>query len=337
MNNDDAIYINNLTKVYHLGGKSGSFAEPKLALDGLNLCIKTGTIFGLLGPNGAGKSTLINILAGTVLKSSGDVRILGVDIDADPKRARSLIGVVPQEIAVDTFFPVWQALEFTAGYFGIRPAQRITDHLLKSLSLQDKKNSLPQRLSGGMKRRFLMAKAMVHSPRILVLDEPTAGVDIELRDQLWEYVKKLNRDKGITVIITTHYLTEAQELCNEIAFINNGKIIKQAPKDKLLLELGSRYLDVEFEGDPDFEMMEKYKEQQYKNLQYQALGEHKIRFNLQSWHKNQNGQQVSASKEMEGSEFNQILGLLQAMNLHIKDLRLNEPDLEDLFYKIIKA
>jgi len=239
----DAIYVNNLIKEYNTGRVAN---EKKIALNGLDINIEVGSIFGLLGPNGAGKSTLINILAGTVIKTSGEVRVMGVDIDYQPKRARSLIGVVPQEIVTDTFFPLWQALEFTAGYFGIRPENRINDQLLKTLSLYDKRNSLPQRLSGGMKRRFLIAKAMVHSPRILVLDEPTAGVDIELRNQLWEYVKKLNQEQVVTIIITTHYLAEAQELCDNIAFINDGKIIKQDSKKKLLAELGSRYLDVEF-------------------------------------------------------------------------------------------
>ena len=307
-----AIDINNLTKQYVAGRAS---QEEKLALNNLNLNVEVGSIVGLLGPNGAGKSTLINILAGTVLKTSGEVRVMGVDLDKQPKKARSLIGIVPQEIVTDTFFPLWQALEFTAGYFGIRPEDRITDQLLKTLSLYDKRNSLPQRLSGGMKRRFLIAKAMVHSPKILVLDEPTAGVDIELRSQLWEYVKKLNHEQGVTIIITTHYLAEAQELCDNIAFINDGKIIKQDSKKKLLVDLGSRHFDVEFEDSFDLSKMSKS-----EDIKYQILGEHKIRFDLHT----------------ENNDFSQILEIIRSMNLKIKNLNLTEPDLEAIFHKIVK-
>jgi len=308
----DAIYINNLTKMY---GSTGANLNEKLALDNLNLTVESGSIFGLLGPNGAGKSTLINILAGTVLKTSGEVRIMGVDIDNKPKHARSLIGTVPQEITADTFFPLWQSLEFTAGYFGIKPQNRITDKLLKALNLYDKRDSLPQRLSGGMKRRFLIAKAMVHSPPILVLDEPTAGVDIELRNQLWDYVKRLNKEEGVTVIITTHYLAEAQELCNEIAFINGGKIVKQASKSKLLAESYSRHLDIEFEEIPDLTKLS-----QYKNLEYQTLEHNKIRFALKN----------------EPKEFNQIVDALHFMDFKIKDLSITAVNLEDIFHKIVK-
>lgn len=308
----DAIYVNNLIKEYNTGRVAN---EKKIALNGLDINIEVGSIFGLLGPNGAGKSTLINILAGTVIKTSGEVRVMGVDIDYQSKRARSLIGVVPQEIVTDTFFPLWQALEFTAGYFGIRPENRITDQLLKTLSLYDKRNSLPQGLSGGMKRRFLIAKAMVHSPRILVLDEPTAGVDIELRNQLWEYVKKLNQEQGVTIIITTHYLAEAQELCDNIAFINDGKIIKQDSKKKLLAELGSRYLDVEFEN-----AIDPVKVSSLKNTKLKLLNENKIRFDLHT----------------ENNDFTRILEIIHSMDLRIKNLNLSEPDLEDIFHKIVK-
>lgn len=308
----DAIYVKNLVKEYNAGRVSH---EKRLALNGLDINIEAGSIFGLLGPNGAGKSTLINILAGIVIKTSGEVKVMGIDIDKQPKKARSLIGIVPQEIVTDTFFPLWQALEFTAGYFGIKPANRITDQLLKTLSLYDKRNSLPQRLSGGMKRRFLIAKAMVHSPNILVLDEPTAGVDIELRNQLWDYVKKLNQEHGVTIIITTHYLAEAQELCDNIAFINDGKIIKQDSKKKLLAELGSRYLDVEFESAVD-----SVKVSSLQNIKLQLLNENKIRFDLHT----------------ENNDFTQILDIIHSMNLKIKNLSLNEPDLEDIFHKIVK-
>lgn len=308
----DAIYIKDLIKEYNTSRVS---KEKRLALNGLNINIEVGSIFGLLGPNGAGKSTLINVLAGTVIKNSGEVRVMGVDIDKQPKKARSLIGIVPQEIVTDTFFPLWQALEFTAGYFGIKPENRITDQLLKTLSLYDKRNSLPQRLSGGMKRRFLIAKAMVHSPKILVLDEPTAGVDIELRNQLWDYVKKLNQEHGVTIIITTHYLAEAQELCDNIAFINDGKIIKQDSKKKLLVDLGSRYLDVKFETAVD-----SVKVSGLENIKLQLLNENKIRFYLHT----------------KNNDFTRILEIIHSMDLKIKNLNLSEPDLEDIFHKIVK-
>lgn len=309
----DAIYLHNLHKIYK--SKVNNQSDNKLALDQLNLTVKSGLIFGLLGPNGAGKSTLINILAGTVVKTSGQVKIQGIDIDQQPKLARSMIGIVPQEIVTDNFFPIWQSLEFAAGYYGIKPQNRITDELLKILNLYDKRNSLPQRLSGGMKRRFLVAKAMVHSPKILVLDEPTAGVDLELRDQLWTYVKKLNKEHGVTIIITTHYLAEAQELCDEIAFINNGKIIKQDSKNKLLSDLGSRHLAVEFDGVIDHEIANKF-----VGVEYQMIDNNKMLFNLQ----------------MEQNDFRHILEAIQATNLSIKDITINEPNLEDVFHKVVK-
>ena len=228
----DAIYVKDLIKEYNTGRVS---KEKRLALNGLNINIEVGSIFGLLGPNGAGKSTLINILAGTVIKTSGEVRVMGVDIDKQPKKARSLIGIVPQEIVTDTFFPLWQALEFTAGYFGIKPENRITDQLLKTLSLYDKRNSLPQRLSGGMKRRFLIAKAMVHSPKILVLDEPTAGVDPISRRDFWDLLYR-QVARGVTVFVTTHYMDEAEH-CHRLAFI-------QRAAEDIMLQIGSDVFDI---------------------------------------------------------------------------------------------
>lgn len=235
----NALEIKNLSKTYPpTFGK-----EAKVALSDFTLNVERGSIFGLLGPNGAGKSTLINILAGTVRKSSGSAKIMGVDIDEDPRLAKYKIGVVPQEVALDTFFPVEEALEFYAGYFGIRPENRKTKEILNALGLMEKAKSFPRQLSGGMKRRFLVAKAMVHSPGLLILDEPTAGVDIELRDQLWEYVKKLN-DQGTTVILTTHYLEEAEKLCDKIGFISDGKLVKYDSKDKLLSSLSHKEIIV---------------------------------------------------------------------------------------------
>jgi len=231
----NSILLENLTKVY---------SSSKLALDNVNLAIPKGSIFALLGPNGAGKSTLINILAGTIIKTSGKAYVNGIDIDISPQSAKYEIGVVPQEITLDTFFSVRKALEIYAGYYGIRPENRKTDEILQALGLTDKAKALPRALSGGMKRRFLVAKSMVHSPGILVLDEPTAGVDIELRDQLWDYVKYLN-SQGTTIILTTHYLAEAQALCDWVAFINQGKIVLTDKKVNLMQNLGAKQLILE--------------------------------------------------------------------------------------------
>ena len=306
-----AIYIKDLVKDYDKKEAKSS----NIALDHLNLVIPQGSIFGLLGPNGAGKSTLINILAGTVVKNSGDVSIMGVDIDQMPKKARSLIGIVPQEVAFDSFFPIEQALEFTAGYFGIRPHLRKSEEILRALSLWDKRDQLPRQLSGGMKRRFLIAKAMVHSPPVLVLDEPTAGVDIELRLQLWDYVKKLNQ-QGVTIIITTHYLLEAQELCDEIAFINKGRIIKQDSKQNLLRELGTRHIDVEFSGDINLDKLTFSKQ-----TIVEALSGNRLRFKLSSMENN----------------YSALLKEISAVGVEIKDLRVLQPDLENIFHKIIET
>jgi len=210
-----AIVIDNLQKTY---------AGGKRALDGISLDVPRGGIFGLLGPNGAGKSTLINILAGLVTKTGGAATVWGFDIDEHPRNAKRSIGVVPQEILFDPFFTPREALEIEAGLYGIRKADRRTMELLRAMHLEDKADAYARTLSGGMKRRLLVAKAMVHSPPILVLDEPTAGVDVELRQQLWEFVRSLNR-QGVTVVLTTHYLEEAEQLCDRIAIINHGRLI----------------------------------------------------------------------------------------------------------------
>jgi len=215
-----AIEITDLKKTYR-DRKTG---EEKAALHGVNLTIPRGSFFGLLGPNGAGKSPLINILAGTVLKTSGTAIIDGHDITRDRKAASRAIGIVPQELVLDTFFTVRQALEITAGYYGIPKDQRRTDEIIDAMGLRDKADSPSRRLSGGMRRRLLIGKALVHTPPVLVLDEPTAGVDVELRRSLWDYVRKLNK-AGTTILLTTHYLEEAEELCDEIAIINKGNVI----------------------------------------------------------------------------------------------------------------
>lgn len=233
-----ALDIRGLRKTYD-GGK----APAKEALKGVDLCIPRGAFFGLLGPNGAGKSTLINILAGLVNKTSGEANICGFDIVSQMRAARLSIGVVPQELVVDTFFTVREALEIHAGYYGVPKAQRRTDELIEAMGLMDKADVSARRLSGGMRRRLLIAKALVHQPAVLILDEPTAGVDVELRQQLWEYVRMLNK-QGTTVLLTTHYLEEAQELCDTVAIINHGQVIANEPTKQLLARFDSKTLVV---------------------------------------------------------------------------------------------
>ncbi len=232
-----AISARGLKKTYAASKK----APAKEALKGVDLEIPAGSIFGLLGPNGAGKSTFINILAGLVRKTEGEVTIWGFDIDKNPRQSRASIGVVPQEINMDVFFTPKEALEIQAGLYGVPARSRRSMEILKALGLDDKANAYVRTLSGGMKRRLLVAKAMVHAPPILVLDEPTAGVDIELRKQLWEYVLRLHRE-GVTIVLTTHYLEEAQELCDTIAIVHQGAVVACEPTEKLVSSLDSKTL-----------------------------------------------------------------------------------------------
>lgn len=225
----NAIEIEGLRKTY--AGQKGT--GPKQALKGIDLAIPEGSVFGLLGPNGAGKSTLINILAGLVVKTAGRVRIWGFDQDVNPRQSRAAIGVMPQELNLDPFFTPRAALEVQAGLYGVPKSQRRSDEILALVGLEDKAESYARTLSGGMRRRLLLAKALVHSPQILVLDEPTAGVDIELRQMLWSNVRRLN-EQGMTIILTTHYLEEAEEMCDEIAIINHGEKVAQDSTANLL-------------------------------------------------------------------------------------------------------
>jgi len=216
------------TAAIAIDGLEKTYAGGKRALDGVTFDVPRGSVFGLLGPNGAGKSTLINILSGMVSKTGGKAAIWGFDIDAHPRNAKASIGVVPQEILFDPFFTPFETLELFAGLYGVPKSKRRSMELLRAVHLDDKANAYSRTLSGGMKRRLLVAKAMVHSPPILVLDEPTAGVDIELRQQLWAYVRELNA-QGVTIVLTTHYLEEAEELCDRIAIINHGRLIANEP------------------------------------------------------------------------------------------------------------
>ncbi|MEM6496837.1 MAG: ABC transporter ATP-binding protein, partial [Pseudomonadota bacterium] len=228
--------------------KGGDISEGKLALDGVSFDVPEGSIFGLLGPNGAGKSTLINILAGLVTKSSGTCEIWGFDIDQQRRNASRAIGIVPQEIVFDPFFTPFEVLENQGGFFGIPARLRRSEALLEAVRLADKRDAYARTLSGGMKRRLLVAKAMVHSPPILVLDEPTAGVDVELRRQLWELVTQLNSE-GVTLVLTTHYLEEAEELCDQIAIINHGKVIANKPTQELIQMARDKVVRIELAED----------------------------------------------------------------------------------------
>lgn len=234
-----AVELRGVTKIY-AGSKR---SPPKKALDNVDLFIPRGALFGLLGPNGAGKSTIINILAGLVTKTAGTARIWGIDIDADPRAARAAIGVVPQELNIDPFFTPRELLDLHAGLYGVPKSERRTDEILAAVGLTDKADAYARTLSGGMRRRLMVAKAMVHAPPVLVLDEPTAGVDIELRQQLWAHVRMLNA-RGTTILLTTHYLEEAQELCDWIAIIDRGEVVACDTTEALLRRVDAKELRV---------------------------------------------------------------------------------------------
>lgn len=294
-----AIEIRDLTKVYK-GGKK--------ALDSISLSIPRGQIYGLLGPNGAGKSTTINILAGLVNKTSGSARIWGFDIDANPRNAKNSIGIVPQEIVFDPFFTPLETLENQAGYYGVPRDRRRSMELLRAVHLQDKANAYARTLSGGMKRRLLVAKAMVHSPPILVLDEPTAGVDVQLRQQLWAYVRELNA-MGVTIVLTTHYLEEAQQLCDRIGIINHGRVIADKTTRELLSMAQEKVVQVTVDRDiataPEAPCFEKVERVDERTLTITYL---KDRANA-----------------------GQVLAAVQASGLAIVDVVTRDPDLEDVF------
>jgi len=304
---DNAVEIRDLTKVYKAQGKSGQ----KQALSGLSLDIPRGSFFGLLGPNGAGKSTLINILAGLTLKTSGTARIWDQDITEHPRAAKRAIGIVPQELNIDPYFSPREALEVQAGLYGVPKAQRRTDEILEAVGLSDKANSYARTLSGGMRRRLLVAKALVHTPPVLVLDEPTAGVDVELRRQLWAYVRKLN-DDGVTVLLTTHYLEEAEELCDRIAIINHGKLIACDETKNLMGKLDSKRVSVMLIEDlndipaPLKEFNVTLKDRRELEFTYQPS-------------------QVKSSD---------IITAVQDAGLKFAELTTKEPELEDIFVQI---
>lgn len=241
---ENAIEARHLKKIY----RAANGGDGAHALKDFSLSIPRGSIFGLLGPNGAGKSTFINILAGLVLKTSGQASIWGFDIDCNPRKARVSIGIVPQELNIDPFFTPAQLLNLQAGMYGVPKAERRTGEILAALGLTGKADAYARTLSGGMRRRLLVAKAMVHNPPILVLDEPTAGVDVELRQQLWDYVRTLHA-AGVTIVLTTHYLEEAEEMCDTIAIINHGQLIACEPTPQLLARISDKRLVIRAAGD----------------------------------------------------------------------------------------
>jgi ABC-2 type transport system ATP-binding protein len=305
--NGAAICIRNLVKEYAAQGD----APAKLALKGVSFDVPQGGIFGLLGPNGAGKSTLINIMAGLVRKTSGTIEIWGHDIDRDMRNAKLNIGIVPQEIVFDPFFTPFEVLENQGGMYGIARQLRRSEELLRAVHLADKRDAYSRTLSGGMKRRLLIAKAMVHSPPILVLDEPTAGVDVELRRQLWELVSELNAE-GVTVVLTTHYLEEAEQLCDRIAIINHGQLIANKPTRELVGTIGEKIVSITVENDvtaaPTSEAF----------ITSEKTGERTIEVTYDK-------SRVTAG---------QVLGLVRDQGYVIEDVTTREADLEDVFVQL---
>ena len=283
------------------------------ALKNLNLEVKEGEILGLLGPNGAGKSTFINILAGVTDKTSGEVIVWGFNLDKNPRQVRVSLGIVPQEINVDHFFTPKKLLDLQAGLFGVKKKDRITDTILELVALKDKSNSYTRSLSGGMKRRLLIAKAMVHDPDILILDEPTAGVDVELRANLWGNIYKLN-EQGKTIIITTHYLQEAEELCNEIAIIDKGNLIAKDTTLNIKSLIDKRQIVILFDNN---------------NFDIEPI----LKLNIE--HKLCKDKLIISYKPSE-IKFNKILESLKLSGIKIKDLKIKETKLEDVFLKLTK-
>ncbi len=308
--------IHSLTKTY----TSKISKQNKEALKGVSLQIEKGSIFGLLGPNGAGKSTLINIIAGLVNKTSGKVIINDFDLDKDPEKVRASIGIVPQEVVIDPFFNVYQTLEYYAGYYGIRKGQRRTDEILKALNLSDKADANPRRLSGGMKRRLLVAKALVHNPPIIILDEPTAGVDVELRTQLWDYVRELNK-KGATILLTTHYLEEAEELCDRIAVINHGQIIANDTTANLKSKLGVKHIIFKFDS------------QIHGGLDFLS----NCGIARQDFEKTDNDYGIKVTFNKLDTPLNKLISGFSSAGLIIKDITTEESNLEDVFKILVNS
>ena len=305
-----ALSAENLTKIY---SKNNTSNKTVLALNKLNLEVTQGEIFGLLGPNGAGKTTFINILGGTVLKTSGEVNVWGFNLDKNPRQVRASIGIVPQEVNLDPFFSPRKLLELQAGMYGVKKKDRITDTVLKLVSLEKEANSYARSLSGGMKRRLLMAKALVHQPPILFLDEPTAGVDVNLRRNLWDSVKLLNK-LGVTIILTTHYLQEAEEMCNRIGILSKGTLVALDSTKNLINRIKTKKVTFKIDSPIDF-----------KNISLKSL---KILYN--------NEYEICVSYDKNAFTMSELIEIFNKKNIKIIDISSDDGDLEDVFINITK-
>ena len=308
MNKKNVLYVKNLNKIY-----SKNSSNSIRAINNLNLEVKEGEIFGLLGPNGAGKSTFINILAGTTIKTSGEVNVWGFNLDKNPRQVRASIGIVPQEVNVDPFFTPKNLLELQAGMYGIRKKDRITDTILKLVSLEKQAESYTRALSGGMKRRLLVAKALVHKPPIIILDEPTAGVDVELRNNLWDNVKQLNKN-DVTIILTTHYLHEAEKMCDRIGILNKGNLVALDTTKNLLKKIQTKI--VKFLID---------KKVSINNSSLKSI-------NVLSSETNE----LTVSYEKNALNISEIINFINDQNIKIFDISTDDGDLEDVFIRLTK-
>ncbi len=309
MEKKNVLSVKNLNKIYSKNGSSST-----KALNNLNLEVKEGEIFGLLGPNGAGKSTFINILAGTVIKSSGKVDVWGFDLDLNPRQVRASIGIVPQEVNLDPFFSPRKLLEMHAGLYGIKKKDRITDDILKLVALDTQADSYARSLSGGMKRRLLIAKALVHQPPILFLDEPTAGVDLELRQNLWENVKILNK-QGVTIILTTHYLAEAEEMCGRIGILSKGNLVALDSTENLIDKIQTKI--VTFTTD------------KVLNTEIMNLSSLRIISN--------NSNKTTISYEKSKLNIENIISKISEQNAKILDITTDDADIEDVYLGLTKS
>ena len=309
MNKKNALKVEKLTKIY-----SKKSSQKITALNNLNLEVKQGEIFGLLGPNGAGKTTFINILAGTVIKNSGSVNVWGHDLDQNPRQVRSSIGIVPQEVVLDPFFSPRKLLELQAGLYGIPKKDRITDSILKLVSLEKQADAYARSLSGGMKRRLLIAKAMVHRPPILVLDEPTAGVDVELRQNLWNNVKELNR-QGVTIILTTHLMYEAEEMCNKIAILNKGNLVTLDTTENLLDRIKTKKII--------------FKVKKTIKINLENLNGIKLSY--------KSANEITVSYERKKHKIDEIINKVKNAGMEIHDISTDEGNLEDVFLDLTKG
>ena len=308
MNKKNVLYVKDLNKNY-----SKNSSKSVHAIKNLNLEVNEGEIFGLLGPNGAGKSTFINILAGTTIKTSGEVNVWGFNLDINPRQVRASIGIVPQEVNVDPFFTPWNILELQAGMYGIKKKDRITETILKLVSLEKQSKSYTRAMSGGMKRRLLVAKALVHRPPIVILDEPTASVDVELRNKLWDNVKQLNK-QGVTIILTTHYLNEAEQMCDRIGILNKGNLVALDTTKNLLKKIQTKI--VKFSVDKKVDI---------SNDSLKSI-------NILSNEENE----LVVSYEKSSLNIIEIIKFLNDHNIKILDISTDDGDLEDVFIRLTK-